>query len=447
VVEIQSPITAFCGLNGTGKSTLLQLAASAYKNTAGQARYYVSNFIIAGTLDKRPFDLNARLKFEYLQQTQTDGTTRNKVVTLSRGSSKWTGYKNQPQRRTYLAGVGLYLPRVEEWDLVTRQAKNVVLQSTEPIKPETKVIISNILGNAYDAADENSVRVKGHSQKVVTVGRDGCTYSESNMGCGEGRIHHIVRVLEGLPDKSLVLLEEPETSLHPSAQHQFSKYLVDVCTRKRHQVFLTTHSEYLLRALPERSRIFLVRTPSGIKQIPGVSVDQAASLMADQHRYSLHILVEDYVAQAVVAELLRVHDPYFLKTVKISIARDKQQIQKFMEVLTEMAVPACAVRDGDVGAAPKDKLFKLPGSLPPEKEIFNSAPFQMMMKEKFDVIIPDLLVKLAGKDLHEWFSELARQIPYDHNALVQISAGEYLKSVPEGERQALVNLIKASVNS
>jgi len=31
-----------------------------------------------------------------------------------------------------------------------------------------------------------------------------------------------------------------------------------------------------------------------------------------------------------------------------------------MEVLSEMALPACAVRDGDVGAAPKDKLFKLP---------------------------------------------------------------------------------------
>ena len=29
VIEVESPITAFCGLNGTGKSTLLQLAALA----------------------------------------------------------------------------------------------------------------------------------------------------------------------------------------------------------------------------------------------------------------------------------------------------------------------------------------------------------------------------------------------------------------------------------
>jgi len=447
VVEVQSPITAFCGLNGTGKSTLLQLAASAYKNTVGERRYYISNFIIAGTLDKRPFDLNARLKFEYLQQTQTDGTPRYKVVTLSRGSSKWTGYKNQPQRRTYFAGVGLYLPRIEEWDFATRQAKHVVLKSTEPIKPETRTIISGILGNAYDTADENSVGLRGSFSKVVTVGRDGCIYSEINMGCGEGRIHHIIRVLEGLPDKSLVLLEEPETSLHPSAQHQFGRYLVDVCIRKRHQVFLTTHSEYLLRALPERSRIYLVRTPSGIKQIPGVSVDQAASLMADQYRQSLHILVEDDVAQAVVAELLRVHDPYFSRTVKISIGGDKQQIQRFMEVLTEMSLPACAVRDADVGAAVKQKLFKLPGSLPPEKEIFNSAPFQQMIREKFDIHVPDLLLKLGEVNHHEWFAELARLIPFDYNALLQISAGEYLKSVLETDRQTLVNLIKSAVKS
>jgi predicted ATPase len=447
VIEIQSPITAFCGLNGTGKSTLLQLAAAAYKNTVGYPRYYVSNFIIAGTLDKRAFDLNARLKYEYLQPTHTDGTIRNRAVTLSRGRSKWTGYKNQPQRRTYFAGVGLYLPRVEEWDLVTRQAKKVVLQSTEPLTPETKVSISKILNSAYDAADENTVRVHGHCKKVVTVGRDGCNYSEMNMGCGEGRIHHIVRVLEALPDRSLVLLEEPETSLHPSAQHEFGKYLVDVCIRKRHQVFLTTHSEYILRALPERSRIFLVRTPSGIKQIPGVSVDQAASLMSDQYRYALHILVEDDVAQAIVSEVMRLHDPYFLKTIRISIGGDKHQIQKFMEVLSEMGLPVCAVRDGDVGAAPKERLFKLPGSQPPEWEVFNSTSFQAMMKTKFDINVADLLVKLAEKNHHEWFCELARLIPFDYNALLQISAGEYLKSVPENDRQTLVNLIKTAVKS
>src|SRR4051812_18149561 len=54
-IAIESPITAFCGVNGTGKSTILQLAAAAYKAPPGSTRYYVSTFILAGTMDKKPF--------------------------------------------------------------------------------------------------------------------------------------------------------------------------------------------------------------------------------------------------------------------------------------------------------------------------------------------------------------------------------------------------------
>ena len=32
IIEIDSPIAAFCGANGTGKSTLLHLAAAAYRS-------------------------------------------------------------------------------------------------------------------------------------------------------------------------------------------------------------------------------------------------------------------------------------------------------------------------------------------------------------------------------------------------------------------------------
>ncbi len=51
------------------------------------------------------------------------------------------------------------------------------------------------------------------------------------MGCGEGRIQYLVTTLEALPPKSVVLIEEPATSLHPHAQRVFGNYLVDVVTR------------------------------------------------------------------------------------------------------------------------------------------------------------------------------------------------------------------------
>src|SRR4051812_27464519 len=55
-IDIKSPITAFCGINGTGKSTLLQLSAVAYQNDPQLGdSYYIKDFLVVGTLDPTPF--------------------------------------------------------------------------------------------------------------------------------------------------------------------------------------------------------------------------------------------------------------------------------------------------------------------------------------------------------------------------------------------------------
>ena len=58
----------------------------------------------------------------------------------------------------------------------------------------------------------------GHNSDIVCVQRGGVEYSEAHMDFGEGRTQSLVVALEKIPQKSLVLVEEPETSLHPSAR-------------------------------------------------------------------------------------------------------------------------------------------------------------------------------------------------------------------------------------
>lgn len=80
VIEVKNPITAFCGLNGTGKSTLLQLAAAAYRNPLpGRKPYYVKDFLVVGTLDPAPFTDDASVEFSYAQADRSV-----KTVTVSR---------------------------------------------------------------------------------------------------------------------------------------------------------------------------------------------------------------------------------------------------------------------------------------------------------------------------------------------------------------------------
>ena len=448
-IEVQSPITAFCGLNGTGKSTLLQLAATAYASPSNATRKYIKDFIIAGKLDRNAFTDTSSIQYEYMQPVTTDGHKRTKTITVSRSSksSRWAGYRNQPKRRVFFAGVGLYLPRIEQMDAVIRHAAELQVNATAPISNEEKTIISNILGTAYTSANENDCAFYGKSQKLITVDKRNANYSEINMGCGEGRIYHLVRIVEALPDKSLILMEEPEISLHPSAQYKFGQYLVDVCCRKKHQVFLTTHSEALMNAFHEQSRIFLHHSASGLQTIPGIGVGQAMSLMSDQRTDALRILVEDDVAEALVIELLRQQDELFLKTVSVFIAGNDTQIANLMKFFSaQQAYKTCAVRDGDKGEMRPQKMFKLFGSEAPEKEIFHCRAFQEMVESKWHIRWSDIEATIAGKDHHEWFGELERLTKLKRDVVLHMAAEEYLGSILAADRADLVQKLKGVAN-
>src|ERR1039458_1576607 len=74
-IEVKSPITAFCGLNGTGKSTLLQLAAVAYRRPAPEGPgYYIRDFLVVGILDPAPFRQDARVEYKFWQKDRTQKT-------------------------------------------------------------------------------------------------------------------------------------------------------------------------------------------------------------------------------------------------------------------------------------------------------------------------------------------------------------------------------------
>jgi predicted ATPase len=442
MIEIHNPITAFCGLNGTGKSTLLQLAAAAYKRPGGEpGRYYVASFLVAGTLDPTPYAAGATAEFGYWQ---ADRTVRKLSVTRIQLSKRWSGYKSQPQRTVYFAGMGLYLPRIEIRDFAVRNARSLQVLSTEALPDGPKGWVERILGGHYDAMDRNTIKHPRLSPKIVTASRNGVHYSEANMGCGEGRVQHFIQELERLPEKSLILLEEPETSLHQSAQFELGRYLIDVCIRRKHQILMTTHAESLLSALPSASRIYLDRSTGTLRPINGLSSAQAACLMANAGNKALHILVEDSVAQAVLREIIRKSDATFLRTVEILPVGDRDAIQRTMLTLAGTQLPLAAVRDGDTNANPQQNLFSLPGSQPPEKEIIGCAKVAQCLADRYNLDLGDFMATVDQNDHHSWFGALASAASLDETSIVTECAIAYVTSLSENVCDALVGQLKAA---
>ena len=200
MVEIQSPITAFCGMNGTGKSTLLQMLAIAYKRLAPARPYYVKDFLVIGPLDPAPFSDVAEVEFTYLKNP-----TDHKTVTISRRpTQRWSGYVRRPEREVYFAGVGHYLPRIEQRDFVVRNAKNLQITDQQDIPQVVKEAASTILACQYSPATSKAVTYSRYNGDIVCVQRGGVEYSEAHMGFGEGRTQSLVVALEKIPDVTTI---------------------------------------------------------------------------------------------------------------------------------------------------------------------------------------------------------------------------------------------------
>jgi hypothetical protein len=277
---------------------------------------------------------------------------------------------------------------------------------------------------------------------VISVHRSGVTYSEAHMGYGEGRSQYLINQLELLDDKALVLIEEPETSLHQSAQYEFGRYLVDVSIRKGHQIYLTSHSEWILNALPPASIMYLNKGESGIDIIPGLTPIQARSLMTQGHSKALTILVEDNFAKAILGEILRRTDPNFLTTVGIHAVGGADEITKTIRSLQDSGICMAAVLDGDQAQVPKHNIFKLPGTNLPEREVFGSTAVKTYVLQTYGLNLDDFLSGLNGVDHHQWCSKLAERVSLEHVALANELARVYVSSIPEAEITNLWRLLR-----
>lgn len=129
------------------------------------------------------------------------------------------------------------------------------------------------------------------------------------MGAGEQKVVRLISTLEALPEKSLVLLEEPEISLHPDAQRGLAWYLMTLGRRKGHQIIIATHSTDIFEALPSKARVLIVRDKEGKPEIlHNVKYLTAARELSSQLRTNNDlILVEDPVAKIMLQEAFRRH--------------------------------------------------------------------------------------------------------------------------------------------
>ena len=196
-------------------------------------------------------------------------------------------------------------------------------------------IIGTILGKEY-----TSIKVAEHSlfknpgTSIYVKTKQFSRYSEANAGSGEVAVIQLVKRIEEADDDSLILLDEPEVSIHPGAQEKLKLYLLDVTKRKRLQIIISSHSPILLQDMPHEAIKLYVTNAQGRFEIKeNVDYQEAFYDLADCVSNKKIIFCEDFAAKKLVDNVLnQMHKKQYFD-VEYNPGGEKTLVTKYLPTL------------------------------------------------------------------------------------------------------------------
>lgn len=93
---------------------------------------------------------------------------------------------------------------------------------------------------------------RGFYEAVVQRHKGGPKATLADVGIGVSQVLPVLVLLHYVPERSIVLLEQPELHLHPSVQSELADVMLKVAKERDLQIVVESHSEHLLRRFQRR---------------------------------------------------------------------------------------------------------------------------------------------------------------------------------------------------
>jgi energy-coupling factor transporter ATP-binding protein EcfA2 len=243
--------------------------------------------------------------------------------------------------------------------------------------------ISKILGKAYTEATivyHNLFETEG---MTIIFKQKGLDYTEAVAGSGEVAVVSCVKQILDAKNSSLILMDEPEVSLHPGAQSKLKEFLLEEIKWKEHQVVITTHSSSFVNGLPRESiKVFYQRDDGKFDVIPESEPEQAFVRLGDETYAGIDIVVEDELMKGLVAKALQ------------SLGKNDEYNVKVYPGGGE-AIKGTIINSMVAERQVKKVLVLLDGDQKIHKELFNFAEIKEEQRSNID----QLAIKHIGRKL------------------------------------------------
>lgn len=372
-IEFKFPLTVLVGENGCGKSSVLQALENVSAGKSLSQRWFSTSvdpipdnarpcfwYSYYSADAKRVVQiLNTRIKKKFKDGSENpDYWEPSRPVakygmelfdekfanTPGATGSRWNGTKRKVEYidfreeisafdKYFYFGIDPHKKTKQEYvrqhskDLkkaIDGKLKNEYLRSVINLVADEVVILSDILDKQY-----RSVKIIEHkfyskwgtsvyfSQGVSDESFSG-NYSEAFAGSGESAVAKLVHKIFSAQPGTLLLLDEPEVSLHPGAQKRLLNYILEKVRDKGLQVVISTHSPAIVEELPPEAIVVMNQTAQNkFDPIQDVPASIAFQYIGHTNTERQRIIVEDRSASLLVEKALKMYNARAASTLSV----------------------------------------------------------------------------------------------------------------------------------
>ena len=420
-VPFDYPVTALCGRNGVGKSTILGLVAfsanrpndwlvapwptAPTRKQPKKTAYSWSDFFFRH--NNLPSLSGLKVTFTYL----VNGDEIQIVRQLSDG--RWRTLADPgrsrppafPVRPIEFVSLARIIPP-SELHYVRKHFQTT--PNTQPVQLSQQMceLMTNIFGYRY----ENVSTYEAGGVTLASCTNNATEYNGFDMGSGENAVITILSCLQRMPAGGLLIIEEAEHGLHGEARYKLVDALTDIANRRKQQIIFTTHSTEMIDRLPRQGRVLVRREGEEHKIITEPTTRFATFEMSGVVQPEGMVFVEDNFAAALVSRCLSRDLRLRVKVIPIG---DKSRVasQLGAHIRGNVLGSAKCVFDGDCtdaeirGWMRREELpenasnyVKLPGDgEPPERWVIESIreePYLSEFSSRLSITTQDALAEL-----------------------------------------------------
>lgn len=287
-LTFDKPLMAIMGTNGSGKTTIIHALACCFLNET---------------------DWGENKKFSYFFTPNPNASWKNSYFTLHytvdgkdnfeiyrKNADRWAPrYEKRPIRDSIYIGIDSCLPEIEVLTTTTLiKYKSNVLND----KTSRKIIsdASAILNKDYSNLVSNNTKTK---TLLGVKTYSSLAYSSLSMGSGEQRVIKILQIIHKAPPFSLILIDEIDLLLHPSALYNLITFLNHKAIERNLQIIFTTHS-LLMNEFRDIIDIRFLENTSTKTLVYNYMSSDAISIMTGESSRPIKIFVEDKLSSAII---------------------------------------------------------------------------------------------------------------------------------------------------